>query len=98
MACYPFDLHKDNEHYEYAVNAAEEENAFLTKELEDSLDLYNSFIDDIEKVNKVLNGINSKKESIKNEIVDYRRKINIEKDNMAKISVNMKLIQDEIKE
>ena len=77
---------------------AEEENAFLTKELEDSLDLYNSFIDDIEKVNKVLNGINSKKESIKNEIVDYRRKINIEKDNMAKISVNMKLIQDEIKE
>ena len=77
---------------------AEEENAFLTKELEDSLDLYNSFIDDIEKVNKVLNGINSKKENIKNEIVDYRRKINIEKDNMAKISVNMKLIQDEIKE
>lgn len=77
---------------------AEEENSFLTKELEDSLDLYNSFIDDIEKVNKVLNGITSKKESIKNEIVDYRRKINIEKDNMAKISVNMKLIQDEIKE
>ena len=28
VACYPFDLHKDNEHYEYAVNAAEEENAF----------------------------------------------------------------------
>ena len=56
---------------------AEEENAFLTKELEDSLDLYNSFIDDIEKVNKVLNGINSKKESIKNEIVDYRLYISV---------------------
>ena len=39
-----------------------------------------------------------KKENVKNEIVDYRRKINIEKDNMAKILVNMKLLQDEIKE
>ena len=27
-ACYPFDMHKDDEHYEYAVNAAEEEVAF----------------------------------------------------------------------
>lgn len=27
-ACYPFDMHKDDEHYEYAVNAAEEEIAF----------------------------------------------------------------------
>lgn len=27
-ACYPFDMHKDDEHYEYAVNAAEEEDAF----------------------------------------------------------------------
>ena len=26
--CYPFDLYKDNEHYEYSVNAEEEENAF----------------------------------------------------------------------
>ena len=77
---------------------AEEENKFLTKELEESLELYNSFIDDIEKVNKVINSVNIKKENVKNEIVDYRRKINIEKDNMAKILVNMKLLQDEIKE
>jgi len=28
VACYPFDLYKDNEHFEYTVNAAEEENAF----------------------------------------------------------------------
>lgn len=27
-ACYPFDMHKDDEHYEYAVNAAVEEVAF----------------------------------------------------------------------
>lgn len=26
--CYPFDLYKDNEHYEYSVNAEEEENTF----------------------------------------------------------------------
>ena len=30
VACYPFDLHKDNEHYEYAVNAEDEEREFET--------------------------------------------------------------------
>lgn len=27
-ACYPFDMHKDNEHYKYAVNAVKEEDTF----------------------------------------------------------------------
>ena len=29
VVCFPFDLYKDNEHYEYAVNATEEENTFM---------------------------------------------------------------------
>ena len=76
---------------------AEEENKFLTRELDDNVKLLNSFIDDIEKMNRLIANTDQKAKSIKDEIVEYRRKINIENDEMVKISMNMKMIQDDIK-
>lgn len=72
------------------------ENEALTQECEDSQALLNSFNDDIEKLNKTVNDLNRKNQTIKDEITDYRRRINIEKDNMAKLSVNMKILKDEV--
>ena len=72
-----------------------EENKFLTKELDENMELLNSFYDDIQKINKMILNVDNKIVSTKNLIMEYRRKKNIENDNIAKMNVEMKMSKEE---
>ena len=72
-----------------------EENKFLTKELDENMELLNSFYDDIQKINKMILNVDNKIVSTKNLIMEYRRKKNIENDNIAKMKVEMKMSKEE---
>ena len=74
---------------------ANEENKFLTKELDENMELLNSYYDDIQKINKMILNVDNKIVSTKNLIMEYRRKKNIENDNIAKMNVEMKMSKEE---
>ena len=74
---------------------ANEENKFLTKELDENMELLHSFYDDIQKINKMIINVDNNIAGTKNLIMEYRRKKNIENDNIAKMKVEMKMSKEE---
>ena len=74
---------------------ANDENKFLTKELDENMELLNSFIDDMQKINRMIQNVDNKIKGTKNMIMEFRRKKNIENDNIARMKVDMKMANDE---
>jgi hypothetical protein len=67
---------------------AENENKRLNVELNDEINSFKSFNEVLEKLKKYYNNSELKNNNLKNEITNLRRNINIEKDNIAKMSLN----------
>ena len=74
---------------------ANDENKFLTKELDENMELLNSFVDDMQKINRMIQNVDNKIKGTKNMIMEFRRKKNIENDNIARMKVDMKMANDE---
>ena len=74
---------------------ANDENKFLTKELDENMELLNSFIDDMQKINRMIQNVDNKIKGTKNMIMEFRRKKNIENDNIARMKVDMKMANEE---
>ena len=74
---------------------ANDENKFLTKELDENMELLNSFIDDMQKINRMIQNVDNKIKGTKNMIMEFRKKKNIENDNIARMKVDMKMANDE---
>ena len=67
---------------------AENENKRLNNELNEEIDSFKSFNEVLEKLQKFYNNSDIKNNNLKNEIINLRRNINIEKDNIAKMRLN----------
>ena len=67
---------------------AENENKRLNVELNDEINSFKSFNEVLEKLKRFYNNSDLKNNNIKNEITNLRRNINIEQDNIAKMSLN----------
>lgn len=85
------------EQFKILYNQEEELNKYLTKEIEFHMENMSNAFDDIEKIKKIIDGINMRKQAIKQEMNEYRRKINIENDNMARMQVEIKGFQEDSK-
>ena len=68
---------------------AENENKRLNSELNEEINLFKSFNEVLEKLKRFYNSSDIKNNNLKNEIINLRRNINIEKDNIAKLSINL---------
>lgn len=69
-----------NKAHENAV----QENQFLNKTLDFDNNLLKNLQDDVERINKIILSLNEKNKELKDQILDTRRKINIERDNLTK--------------
>jgi len=65
------------------------ENTFLIKLLEEDQILLDNLTEDLSRVIKNTELINEKNSSLKNKILEIRRKINLERDNLAKANMNL---------
>jgi len=65
---------------------AENENKRLNLELNEEVNSFKSFNEVLEKLKRFYNNSDMKNNNLKNEIINLRRNINIEKDNIAKIN------------
>lgn len=75
---------------------AETENAFLKRELSENTDLLNSFIEDFDKVNKLLSTLNTQLQKTKSSINESRNQISIEKEKIARYEMDLKLSKEEL--
>lgn len=71
--------------YQDSVN----ENVFLNKVLEEDQNLLDNLTEDISRIIKNIESINEKNSTLKNKILELRRKINLERDNLAKANMNL---------
>lgn len=67
-----------------SLNNHIQEGEFLQNILESDKHLLNSLIDDAEKINKQIIIVTEKNKFMRDEILEYRRKINMERDNLIK--------------
>ena len=75
---------------------AENENAFLKRELSENTELLNSFIEDYDKVNKLLSTLNTQLQKTKSSINESRNQISIEKEKIARYEMDLKFSKEEL--
>jgi len=80
----PNEMHKVKESLNNSLNMHIQESQFLENILESEKQLLNSLIEDVDKINKQVNLITEKNRVLREEILEYRRKINMERDNLVK--------------
>jgi len=78
------DVQKIKETISNSLNLQMQNNEFLQTTLDSEKLLLDSLIEDVEKVNRQINLVSEKNKQIKDEILEYRRKINMERDNLVK--------------
>jgi len=69
-----------------SLNTHLKEQEFLESVLESDSQLLKDLVEDVEKMERNINLISNKNKEMKNQILEYRRKINMEKDNLVKAS------------
>lgn len=78
------ELHDIKKSLNNSLNNHLQENEFLLKIAESDKQLLDSISEDIEKINRQIYSITDKNRTLREEILEYRRKINMEKDNLIK--------------
>jgi chaperonin cofactor prefoldin len=66
-----------------------QENQFLQKTLEDDTNLLNELMSDIERINKNIQTMNDKNKTLREQILEIRKRINQEKDNLVKTTMTL---------
>ncbi len=78
------DVNKVRDSVTNSLNMQIKEGEFLQSILESDKQIFESLLEDIEKINKQISTVAEKNKYLKDQILEYRRKINMEKDNLVK--------------
>jgi hypothetical protein len=78
-----------NEKFNNIYTQSIQDNQFLQKTLEDDNNLVNDLLGDLEKINKNILNMNDKNKLLREQILEVRKRINQEKDNIAKAVMTM---------
>ncbi len=78
------DVQKVKDSLSNSLNSQMQNNEFLQSTLDSDKLLFDSLLEDVEKINKQLYSVSEKNKQLKDEILEYRRKINMERDNLVK--------------
>lgn len=80
------DIQKVKDTLNNTLNQQIQEGEFLNYILESDKQLLNSLLDEVEKISRQSNKIAEENKFYKDQILEYRRKINMEKDNLIKVT------------
>lgn len=78
------DIQKIKDTLSNSLNVQLQNNEFLQNSLDSDKLLLDSLIEDVEKINRQINLVSEKNKQLKDDILEYRRKINMERDNLIK--------------
>lgn len=70
-------------------NNSVEENQFLNKIYDEDSSLLRNLMEDVEKINRNISSITDKNKQLRDQILDIRRRINIERDNLSKAATTL---------
>jgi hypothetical protein len=85
-----------NEKFNNIYTNSIQENQFLQKTLEDDTNLLNDLVNDMERINKNIVSMNEKNKMLREQILEVRKKINQEKDNIVKATMTLNQKSNEL--